>query len=134
MPELPLALVWWLVLLSVVTLAVSAVGLPWVLTKLPADYFLSDPGERRAHSSHATGRRWLALGRNALGILLMLAGVALLVLPGQGILTILAGLLLTDVPGKRRIELMILRQAPIRRAVEALRHRRGLPPLHLPSD
>ena len=41
--------------------------------------------------------------RNAVGLVLVTAGLAMLVLPGQGIITLLVGIILMDFPGKHRL-------------------------------
>jgi hypothetical protein len=74
-------------------------------------------------------RATLRAGKNAVGILLVLIGIPLVPLPGQGLLTILAGLALVDFPGKRRLELRVVRQPGVLRAVNWLRSRAHRPPL-----
>ena len=91
-------------LFSLCTFVVSLLAVPWIIGRLPADYFVS-------HVQHSTQRprQYLGMGllrlvlRNIVGALLLLAGVAMLFLPGQGILTIIIGLCLIDFPGKRRL-------------------------------
>ena len=61
-------------------------------------------------------------------------GALMLVLPGQGLLTLLAGLMLVEFPAKRRLELWILRRAPVLRVVQWMRSRAGKPPLDLPPE
>lgn len=119
---------------STVLLVAALILLPWALGRIPSDYFLETTTERRRHSRHAVARAALAIGRNLLGIVLIVAGLAMLVLPGQGLLTLFAGLFLTDIPGKRRAELALLRRRPVKRAVDWLRHRSGHPPLQLPEE
>ena len=112
-------------------------ALPWLVARIPADYFAagrepSPPVSRRTGRPRHPAAVWAArAGRNLAGVVLVLAGVAMLVLPGQGVLTILAGLLLTDLPGKRRAGRAIVRRGPVRRALNALRRRRGAPPLRV---
>lgn len=118
---------------SALMLVVAALLLPWILGRIPPDYFLETPSEHRRHSRHPGARAAMAVARNLLGLVLVLAGVAMLVLPGQGLLTILAGLVLVDVPGKRRVELALLRRRSVKRAVDWLRRRTGHPPLQLPA-
>jgi hypothetical protein len=74
------------------------------------------------------------VGKNLLGALLVLAGLAMLVLPGQGILTILLGLAFLDLPGKRRAELWLVSRPPVLAAVNRLRLRAGREPLQLPPS
>ena len=70
--------------------------------------------------------------KNLLGAALVLIGIAMLVLPGQGALTILAGVFLLEFPGKRRLELRIVRQRPVHLTINWIRARVGRPPLVLP--
>ena len=73
---------------------------------------------------------WLAL-KNLLGLLLMVMGVAMLVLPGQGILSILIGLSLMNFPGKYRLERYIAGRRPIRKSLNWIRARAGVEPLKI---
>ena len=63
--------------------------------------------------------------KNILGILLLLVGIVLLFIPGQGLLTIFTGLMLINFPGKRRLELYIVRKNTILRAINWIRTRAG---------
>ncbi len=110
---------------SFVLLIVGLLLLPVVVVRLPADTFVDRP----APPAHPVMR----VLKNVLGSVLVLAGVAMLVLPGQGILTILIGLALVDFPGKRRLELGIVRRPIIRRTIDRMRARRGVPPLIVPE-
>lgn len=111
-------------MLSVGVLLASALLVPFVVTRIPADYFMRAPAERSRHPA-------LTALRFTLGSLLIVAGLAMLVLPGQGVLTILAGVSLLPFRGKRKLELWLLRRGPIRRMTQALRSRAGQPPLVL---
>ena len=131
-------LVWWgLAVLSVATLVISAVLIPPLIARLPADYYR--PGVTPVVRSPRTAvgvavcilRNGLGVCilRNGLGWMLVLAGVLMLVLPGQGLLTILAGLALVDFPGKRSAERWVLQAPGIRRLVQWSRERAGKEPL-----
>jgi hypothetical protein len=69
--------------------------------------------------------------KNVVGVLFVLAGLSMLVLPGQGVLTILIGLSLVDFPGKQRLEARIIGQRSVFKAVNSLRARFGRPPFVL---
>ena len=71
--------------------------------------------------------------KNLGGYALVGAGVAMLVLPGQGLLTILIGLGLIDFPGKREFERWIVCRRPVGRALNWMRRRAHRPPLVLPD-
>jgi hypothetical protein len=124
----------WLFLASVVMFVGALVIVPLIVIRLPADYFA---GKRREPSaiwgSHPV-LRWLFWGtKTALGVVLILAGITMLVLPGQGILTILIGLTLLEFPGKYRLERWIVQRRPLILAINRLRARSGRPPLQLNS-
>jgi hypothetical protein len=67
--------------------------------------------------------------KNLLGLVLVLAGIAMMLLPGQGLLTVFVGLLLLEFPGKHRLERRLIGWGPIYRAINRLRRRAGRPPL-----
>ncbi len=60
---------------------------------------------------------------------LILLGIVLLVLPGQGVLTILLGIAVAEFPGKYRLERWVLSRRPVLRAVNGLRRGRRRAPL-----
>lgn len=110
-----------LALLALSVALSSALVAAFVLS-LPADYFVREPTPLAAR-----GWRWYAraAARNALGLLLVLVGIALSMpgVPGQGVLTIVVGVLLLEVPGKRRLERRLARSPRILRALNGLRGR-----------
>jgi hypothetical protein len=112
---------------SVALAVLSLLALPFLLTRIPADYFY---GPR--HAAPAGGARWVGrLLKNVLGGALLLAGIAMLVLPGQGILTILAAFVFLDFPGKRRLEQRLIARPRVLKAINHLRARTGHPPLEV---
>lgn len=121
----------WVGVASAVVFVGSLLSLPWLVGRLQTDHFLHDPPRwRDLSATQAAGR----LLRNALGIVLVGAGVAMLVLPGQGILTLLAGVALLDVPGKRRAMRRLVSRPSVLRTINRIRARGGHPPLELPPE
>ena len=102
--------------------------------RMSPDYFVRDET-----SSSVWRQRTPLLGvgalllKNAFGVVLVLMGLAMLVLPGQGVLTLLIGIGLLDFPGKRNLEKKIVRTPAVRKAMDAIRRRAGQPPLVLPD-
>jgi Putative transmembrane protein (PGPGW) len=128
------SVLWWLGALSVVTFVGTLVALPLVVVRLPADYFTQAPRPVRRRHAQSTGARVLwRLSKNLLGILIVLVGVAMLLLPGQGILTILIGLMLLDFPGKQRLERRLVQQPSVWRAINWMRAKAHQPALELPT-
>jgi hypothetical protein len=113
------------------SLVASVIALPWYLKRLPADYFVRRT-PARVQTSPALSQVAFLLLKNVVGGLLVLAGIAMLVLPGQGIATIVVGLLMMQFPGKRRIERRVLSIPVVLRAVNTLRKRSGEPDLIMP--
>jgi hypothetical protein len=128
------ALVWSVAAgVSIATFVGSLVAIPWLIARLPADHFVPVKRPRPAERRHPVLRIALLILKNLIGGLLVLAGVAMLVLPGQGLLAILMGLVLLDYPGKHRFERWLIRRRAIRRPVDWIRRRAGREPLRLPE-
>jgi hypothetical protein len=118
---------------SLVILGITIVVLPVVVMKLPVDYFISEqrePSWRTRKYPLVWGL--LTLVKNLLGLLLILVGVAMLVLPGQGTITILVGLAMTNFPGKYALERRIAGQPAVGATLNKIRQLTGAPPLQMP--
>lgn len=123
-------MVWWAAGVSAASLAIGLVAVRVFVVRIPPDYFVL-AGQR---SAPASGRRtiWgapLRVVKNLLGCVLVAAGIAMLVLPGQGVLTILVGVMLLDFPGKLRLERWIVGHRPVHESIDWLRRRAGRQPL-----
>lgn len=116
---------------SLLTFVASLVGVPYFLSRLPSDYF--SRGERAAlgipEGPSPPFRIVLRVLRNLLGLLLVLLGILMLLLPGQAILTILIGVFMVDFPGKRRFERWVIARPRVMRMLNSLRRRAGQPPI-----
>jgi len=127
----------WMVGLTVASAGMFAVSLVltlWLIGRLPADYFMHERRPTPPWAKLHPSIRWLALiGKNLLGAVLILAGVAMLVLPGQGLATIAFGLLIMDFPGKYRLQRWLVARPRVARGLNWLRRKGGHPPLHFPE-
>lgn len=124
--------VWWIAGLSVATFVGTLVAIPILVVRMRSDYFLTSDDERK-QGQYAVVRLVFLVLKNILGLLFVIAGVILLLLPGQGILTLLIGLSLLNFPGKRALELRIARQRPVLTAINWIRAKAKRPPLQLPA-
>jgi hypothetical protein len=106
----------------------TLIAIPFILVRLPPDYFDLRVPRTWMKGSHPVLRIAGQAVKNVAGLLFFLAGVSMLILPGQGILTILIGISLLDFPGKRRLEARIIGQRTVFGAVNSLRARFGKPP------
>ncbi len=129
------ALLWWLGLASVVMFIGSLLIMPWLLARLPADYFVRHKRPRSTIARQHPAMRILVLVvRNLLGIILLLAGIAMLILPGQGILTILVALMLLTFPGKYRLERWAVTRRGVMKSINWLRSKARRGPMEMPVN
>ena len=121
------------VLLFVVTFSISLAIVSVIMVKIPADYFKEErPRELFADKSPAV-RYLLIIGKNLLGVVLVVLGILMSVpgVPGQGILTILLGVMLLDFPGRRRLEHKLVSRPQVLNTINKLRHKFDKPELEL---
>lgn len=119
--------------ISLASLVGSLVLIPWLIARLPDDYFLPAERPRPPVRRHPVIRLVLLVAKNLVGALLLAAGFAMLVLPGQGLLAILMGLVLLDYPGKHRFERWLISRRAIRRPIAWIRRKAGKEPFLLPG-
>jgi hypothetical protein len=128
-------MIWWIAAFSGAIFVGSLVSVPWLVVRIPDDYFASTHRPKTHFASEHPLLRWTVWTiRNLLGVALVLAGVAMLVLPGQGLLTLAVGVFLMDFPGKHRFERRVIRMPPIWRSIAWLRRKSRANPLLLDED
>ena len=76
---------------------------------------------------------WLitAVVKNLVGYTLILGGIIMLFVPGQGLFTIFIGLILSNYPGKYYVERRIVAMPKILNTVNWLRKKTDKPPLKI---
>ena len=95
--------------LSILILIVSIIGLGWFVSQIPEDYFIHEKRQADNWDKYSPETRVvIIIVKNVTGILMLISGLLLLILPGQGILTIIIGILLIDYPGKFKLEQKII--------------------------
>lgn len=116
----------------VVSLVASLIVVPWVLIKLPADYFCPNKKAKAPFARFpAAARMPLIVAKNLLGIALVGAGLVFLVMPGQGVIVILIGVLLVDFPRKKELERWLIARGPILKLANWIRAKGSKEPLVL---
>lgn len=125
----------WASIGSVLAVIATLLGVPWVVARLPRDYF-SRPRRFTWRESDGEPVFAVVLGllKNLLGAVLVLLGLIMLVTPGQGLLTLLAGLLLMNFPGKYQLERWLVLRPGVLKALNWLRRRHGQAPFVTPSQ
>jgi hypothetical protein len=125
---------WWLFAVSVAMFAITPVVVGWMVMRMPVDYFMTKRRKRVSWwERHPVLKPVVAVGKNVLGAILILAGLVMLVVPGQGLLTVVVGLMLVDFPGKFRLERWLATRPSVWRAINWLRKRAGREPLTRPD-
>ncbi|MDE0952428.1 MAG: hypothetical protein OSA45_14245 [Halioglobus sp.] len=125
----------WVSGLSLLGAAATIVAVPWVITRLPKDYFAQEERIVWRESSREPVFAFIGgLLKNLFGLLLIILGLIMLVTPGQGILTLLIGLMLMNFPGKYHVERWLVMRPGVMRGMNWLRTRRGQTPFDMPQD
>jgi hypothetical protein len=120
----------WIAGSSAILAVAMLVLTPWLVSIIPDDYFATKERPPIVGRSEHPVLRWtLRIAKNLLGLTLIIIGLFLTLLPGQGMITALGGLLLLDFPGKRRLEMWVIRRRGLLKAINWFRARRNTPPL-----
>ena len=116
-------------LISGASLVGSVLFCGLVIVYLPVDYFMSK--RQASRIKHPILWGGLIFLKNLLAIILIIVGLILIPLPGQGVLTVLIGLVISDIPGKRKLERRIIRSPAVLSALNYIRSRFNRPLLVL---
>ena len=112
---------WWLGIFSIVTFALTIMILPLVIIRLPADYFSGEKADGFISRQSGGRRYFLLFVKNFGGALLLIMGILMLFMPGQGVLTIIAGLSIMNFPGKRKLEIKLLSNQKVLKGLNWIR-------------
>lgn len=126
---------WWFMAVSAAMFVVGIMTLPWLLSQIPRDYFVTHPVPLAAWKESRPVWRWIVLAaRNLVGAVFVIMGTIMLFTPGQGVLTLLVGVSLMTFPGKRTLELKLIRMKGVLKSINWLRNKSGHAPLDLPDS
>ena len=115
---------------SIFFFIISIIGISWFVSQIPEDYFLSVKRKPTKWVEQKPILRLLVLlGKNIIVLSLLVGGLLMIVLPGQGLLTIVTGLLLINYPGKFRLEQKIVGIPSVFKALNWIRIKANKPPL-----
>lgn len=120
----------WLATISLFVFIFSLVSIKWLVALIPTDYFVK---KNISKSKKSYSLLWLMsiIVKNIIGYTLILGGILMLVLPGQGLFTILMGLILSNYPGKYTIEKRIISIPSILKTINWLRKKSNKPRLEI---
>lgn len=123
-----------LTIASVIGFVGSLIAIPWILIRLPCDYFDMRVPRHWMKDHHPILRLIGLIIKNCLGAVFLMAGFLMLFLPGQGVLTMLIGISFMDFPNKRKLEARIVGQPALLNAINRMRHKFNKSPLVVAED
>lgn len=131
-PDLSL-LLQWLAGVSLFTFLLSLILIPWIVGRLRVNYFLVL--DRKISYKGRRKLEWYfqLLARNIIGWILIVAGVIMLFLPGQGLITIVLGFLFISFPGKHKLTKKFIRNIKLQHTLDWLRDKRKKVPFLWPK-
>jgi archaellum biogenesis protein FlaJ (TadC family) len=129
------SVIWWLAASSVITFVLSLILVPMMVVRIPSDYFSYKKRHPKKPEKYPPAIRIVLLVlKNILGIVLILAGMLMLVLPGQGLFTMFVGIMMMNFPGKYKLERWIVARGPILKSINWMRRQAGHEPLKTYND
>jgi hypothetical protein len=126
------AVMWWMASTSIIFFLGSLIAAPVVAIKIPPDYFTKPRKARKILAvQNPVLKTGLKMVKNIIGYLFIVAGLLMLILPGQGVMTVLIGVILADFPGKDRMLIWLVRRRSVIKTINWLRKRAKAEPLEL---
>ena len=106
----------------------SLVTIKWLVALIPSDYFVSKK-DTKFKSEYPF--IWLIsmIIKNIIGYVLIIGGILMLLLPGQGLFTIFIGLMMSNYPGKYYIEKKFIAIPSILKTINWLRKQSNKEPI-----
>jgi len=123
----------WVSTASGIGLLIIAIVIPWLIVKMPGDYFSHPKRYNRLDRKPAMVRIPLRILKNILAIALLVLGGIMFLTPASGLFPILLGVALADFPGKHKLERWILCRDSIRNSMNWLRRNFRRKPVEMPS-
>lgn len=131
--ELDPKFLYWSGIIAVLVFFITLAVVPWVLVRIPHDYFATRKRPALWKISHHPPAAQVAILilKNGIGALFFLLGMAMLLLPGPGVLMIMLGIALMNFPGKFQLERWVISRGPTLELINRFRVKRGRAPLIL---
>ena len=120
----------WLGTFSLIIFIFSLLSLKWLVSFIPYDYFTNN-SPSKLKSEFFLIWIMLMIVKNIIGYILIVGGILMLVLPGQGLFTILIGLMLSNYPGKFYIEKRFIAIPSILKMINWLRKKTNTPKIKI---
>ena len=120
----------WLGALSFIIFIFSLLTIKWLVALIPSDYFIKK-NSSEFRSNYPIFWLLSIIIKNLVGYTLIIGGILMLVLPGQGLFTIFVGLMLSNYPGKFYIERKFIAIPSVLKAINWLRKKSNTPSIRI---
>ncbi len=123
----------WVSTLSGVGFLAMVIVIPWLIVRMPADYFSHPQRYNWLDRKPSMIRIPIRILKNLLAIVLVIVGVLMFLTPASGLFPLLLGFALADVPGKSKLQAWILGRKTIQKSMNWLRRKFHRKPVQMPS-
>ena len=123
-------LILWFGSISLFVFLFSLLSIKWLVSLIPEDYFINKK-DLKVKTSNIFIWYIVLIFKNLIGYSLILGGIMMLVLPGQGLFTIIIGLMMSNYPGKYSIEKKFIAIPTILKSINWLRRKSNKPPIRI---
>tara|TARA_Y100001935_G_scaffold24464_1_gene17880 strand:- start:2379 stop:2804 length:426 start_codon:yes stop_codon:yes gene_type:complete len=122
--------IFWLGSISAVIFVFSLLSIKWLVALIPSDYFIKKEDSKFKKKYPFLWFLSLII-KNIFGYSLIIGGIFMLILPGQGVFTIIIGLMLSNYPGKYAIEKKFIAIPSVLKGINWLRKKSNQPPINI---
>ena len=123
-------LILWFGSISLFVFLFSLLSIKWLVSLIPEDYFINKK-DSKIKTNNIFIWYVVLIFKNLIGYSLILGGIMMLVLPGQGLFTIIIGLMMSNYPGKYSIEKKFIAIPTILKSINWLRRKSSKPPIRI---
>ena len=123
-------LILWFGSISLFVFLFSLLSIKWLVSLIPEDYFINKK-DSKIKTSNIFIWYIVLIFKNLIGYSLILGGIMMLVLPGQGLFTIIIGLMMSNYPGKYSIEKKFIAIPTNLKSINWLRRKSNKPPIRI---
>ena len=123
-------LILWFGSISLFVFLFSLLSLKWLVSLMPEDYFINKK-DSKIKTNNILIWYIVLIFKNVIGYSLILGGIIMLVLPGQGLFTIIIGLMMSNYPGKYFIEKKFIAIPTVLKSINWLRRKSNKPPIRI---
>ena len=123
-------LILWFGSISLFVFLFSLFSLKWLVSLIPEDYFINKK-DSKIKTNNILIWYIVLIFKNLIGYSLILGGIIMLVLPGQGLFTIIIGLMMSNYPGKYFIEKKFIAIPTVLKSINWLRRKSNKSPIRI---